>query len=159
MKKAVIILSVLAIVASACGNQTSRNNVENYAKSGTEHFDFGLKKDESPAGFLEFLEKFMSNRETQFSLMVIPLSVNFCTDEYHWDEEKLENDWGFLNSNSIFLGTRKSTEGLDLVGCLEIVNDNFIIYRNTVNDEYLAFSLVFERINGEWRLTSYNTGC
>jgi len=163
MKKIIFILTIFALITSSCGNVSSKKyteELETIAENDTENYGEyeyvyeGLTEDELPADFLAFLKKFTSNRETQLSLIHKPfLLESYEEDDEYWNEEKLIEKWGFMNSDEFFFGLKKTDDGYFLAGTWKM-NDNSVIYTLGEPESCGIGRLTFKKVNGSWYLFS-----
>jgi len=120
-------------------------------------YNDGLRKDELPVGFLEFLNKFTSSRETQLSLLYKPLLyIKYSDEDYeaekeYWDEKKLVKDWFFMKADNFIFGEIDNY----YVGEWKIEN-NSVVYRYGIVESSILFILTFKKVDGNWCLFSYD---
>jgi hypothetical protein len=139
--------------------------VKNITKPEYYEIDYSLEwfdtKENLPADFIEFLDRFSSNRETQISLIHKPYSIFYYEyeEDYEdvkqkqelWNERQLEKEWVVMTP---IFGIKKTDDGYSLYGEWMQPEDNVIIYSIGVPNSDNVSRLVFKKIDNKWCLYS-----
>lgn len=108
-----------------------------------------------PDDFKIFLEEFTKDKETQISLMEIPLSIytlnlESCEEQVEkMMQSKLEKEWYFLENNFFFFGSKK---GDNIITCGKFSKKDDVIVYELSNSICPATQLVFNKTKDGWKL-------
>jgi hypothetical protein len=120
----------------------------------------GLKRNDLPVDFLKFLNEFTKDKETQISLINKPLVYlsyeheNLEPTRSEWDENEIRQDELFFGRNIFIFGESK-IDGREYIGYWEMKNGS-VIFTFGISESSTLFSLIFKKIDGNWRLVTYD---
>ncbi|MFA7446103.1 MAG: hypothetical protein WCY89_09165 [Flavobacteriaceae bacterium] len=125
--------------------------IENPNPTGSsETFDNSIVLEDFPSDFVEFINNFSSNSTFQLKHIKFPLS-NFGLDK----PAPLKDSWKFIGSDEIFMGSRRTEDGNEVVGRFEILGNSKISYGLGYPESEWIYYMTFEKSNNGWNLVEY----
>jgi hypothetical protein len=135
-------------------NQTENNSVSEQSDDEQSQESSQIHNRElEKIGFLDFLKKFTSSRETQISLIHSPFKFTVFDDDMelatkNWNTEQINANWGFLERKFFYSGKKEDEiTGEITVGKWKIESDNTIIYTLSGDGWGLSFNLLIDIFN------------